>query len=81
MTDYELTDEQIQMLAEVERMMDAGEMPFVIYGGQRAAVDAELMKRFGLKQGQTINDQIWRAILQTKIENAQRETVQRKTPN
>lgn len=68
-----LTDEQIRGLAKLEQQMDSGEIPYVIYGSSRLAVDADLMGRFGLKVGQTISDAIFRAITMAKIECLQKQ--------
>ncbi len=66
-----LTDDQIRDLAEVERKMDAGEMPFVMYHGQRAAMSPEAMEHFDLKQGQSITDTIWGGILRFDLASIQ----------
>lgn len=76
-----LTVEQIRMLAELERGMDAGKVPFVIYRDGRAAMDNECLTHFGLTQGQTVNDEIWRAIQEWNLERCQREIALRKNPN
>jgi hypothetical protein len=76
-----LTAEEVRMLAEAERKMDTGEIPFVMYGGHRAAMRQEAMDHFKLKQGQTINDQIWIAILEFNIAHCRAETDMRKNPN
>jgi hypothetical protein len=55
----QLTDAEIRLQAEAERAMDAGEMPFVIYNGNRLPLLKKEMDRFGLQQGQTINDIIF----------------------
>jgi hypothetical protein len=73
----ELTHEQICMLAEVERKMDAGEMPFVLWHGNRAAMDKETMDHFRLTQGQTITDVIWKAILEFNIASCQDKIAER----
>lgn len=59
----QLTDAEIRLQAEAQRMMDSGEMPFVIYNGERLALMKEQMDRFGLRQGQTINSTIYYHIL------------------
>ncbi len=61
------TDEQIRHLADAERMMDSGESGFVRLGGGRLMASPEVMKHFGLKQGQTITDTIFCAILEFNI--------------
>jgi hypothetical protein len=54
--------EEIAMLAEAERMMDAGRIPFVMWQGERVMVPAETMHELGLRQKQTINKEIFMAI-------------------
>ena len=76
-----LTDEQIRMLAEAEREMDAGTVSFVRWGSQRVLTTPECMKHFGLQQGQAISDEIWRAIQSFNIESIQKERTARKHPN
>ena len=67
----ELTDEQIRMLAEVEQKMDSGEMPWVLWRGQRIAQTPYVMEYLGLKLGQTICDAIFVRVLELKIEECQ----------
>lgn len=59
--------DQIKMLAESERRMDDGKMPFVIWFGNRLPVPAECMAEFALRQGQTIGDEIGREITKWQI--------------
>ena len=59
----------LQIMAESERLMDEGKIPFVIAPGpngimERLAMSNGLMEDFGLKQGQTINSIIRDAILE-----------------
>ncbi len=50
-----LTTEEIKMLAEVERQMDAGEVPFVVWAGNRMVVQQIVMDELGLESGQTVS--------------------------
>ena len=51
---HQFTNEEIRMLAEAERMMDAGEMPFVVTeGGGRLMVSQLVMDELGLESGQS----------------------------
>jgi hypothetical protein len=59
---FSFTIEQLRLLAEAERLMDEGKMPFVILRGERVSVQPEVMEELGLKQGQTINLSIFLAI-------------------
>lgn len=77
---HEFTAEQIRMLAEVERMMDRGEMPFVIWRGLRSSVLPEVMIELGLEQGQTVTDILYDAILAASIRLCEREIAKR-NPN
>ena len=63
-----LTDEEIKLLAQLEHQMDTGEQPFVVYHGHRIAVSKTHMKRFKLRQAQSINDAIHMALLEANIE-------------
>lgn len=63
----QFTTKEIRALAEAERMMDAGQVPFVNFGGQRVMMRQEVMDELGLKQSQTINNQIFMAILQQNL--------------
>lgn len=65
----ELTNEEIKLLAEGERKMDAGEIAFVRLAGNRASVSPDVMQELGLQQGQTINNTIFLAILEANIAN------------
>jgi hypothetical protein len=61
--------EDIKALAEIERQMDSGEVPFVMYGSGRCAVSRECMDALGLKQGQTINGVIFLAMCKWNLAN------------
>lgn len=76
-----LTDKEIKMLAETERMMDAGETPFVISSGGRMTVDPAAMKHFGLKSGQNVTNEIACAIVRFRLEQCQAAIAQRQRPN
>ena len=66
-----LTDEEIRLLAECERKMDSGEMPWVSWHGERIAQTPYVMEHLGLKLGQTICDAIFVRALELKIEECQ----------
>lgn len=72
------TTEKIRLLAECERMMDGGEIPFVILNGQRASMSRSAMEYFGLEQGQTITGDIFVAVLQFKCAEIEAEIIERK---
>ena len=64
---HKLTNKQIRMLAEGERRMDAGEVPFVIIAGNRLAVLPVVMDELGLESGQTVSNTIVLAILEANL--------------
>lgn len=79
--------ERIRLLAKAERLMDAGEIPWVwAYGldgyPERMSVSPEVMTILELEQGQTVNSFIVNAIaelsltlLKEKIEKVQEEMI------
>ena len=73
------SNEEIRLLAESERAMDAGEIPFVIYHGQRASVQKPVMDQLGLVQGQTINDEIFGAMLRANIDDLRQKIAEEST--
>ncbi|HET8728316.1 MAG TPA: hypothetical protein VFO41_12450 [Alphaproteobacteria bacterium] len=77
----EFTDDQIRMLAECERMMDAGEVPFVRLGSGRVMMDNETMARFGLTQGQTIGTETFFAIRRFGLDQVEQKIAARKRPH
>ena len=82
--------EMLRMVAECDRMMDEGTIPFVMANGpsgrmERLAVTTEVMEELGLKQGQTVSTVIMNAIfeetlkqLKAKIEAAKDEEIEEK---
>lgn len=67
-----LPKHMIKLLAEAERKMDDGEIPFVWAPGpngilERLALTSEIMEEFELRQGQTINTIIRNAILEENV--------------
>lgn len=72
-----LTKEQIRLLAKLEREMDAGIQPFVLFGKGRLAVNPDAMKEFDLEQGQTINLAIFNAIMEFEMRKCQVEIAAR----
>ncbi len=67
----ELTTEQIKDLAMMEQMMDSGEVFWVKLGYNRVTVSEVVAEELGLKQGQTINDVIFHAILKGSLASIQ----------
>lgn len=63
-----LSDEDVKLLAQVERDIENNRVPFVKLNGGRLLVMPEVMKFFGLEQGQNITIPIYTAILKKQIE-------------
>ena len=62
------SDEEIKILAECERKMDANQVEWVVNGNSRIMLISGTLAHFGLAQGQTINNTIFEAILIRNIE-------------
>ena len=62
-----LTTEEIRILAKVERRMDAGEVPSVVWNGGRMMVQQIMMDELGLETGQTVSHEIAGAILNANL--------------
>ncbi|MEM6623891.1 MAG: hypothetical protein AAF674_16815 [Pseudomonadota bacterium] len=73
-----LNNEQIRLLAQAERMMDEGTLPFVIYRDDRMPVAPDIMEELGLEQGQTVNSVIKHAILLASLAATQAELALKK---
>jgi hypothetical protein len=67
MTGHRFTNEEVALLAECERKMDAGEIPFVMMGGVRLATNREVMEELKLVQGQTVTPFIHHRMLEIQI--------------
>ena len=64
---HKLTTEELHMLAEAERQMDAGEIPFVVWGANRMIVRPIVMDELRLKTGQTVSDTLAGAIMEAHL--------------
>lgn len=64
---HKFTDEEIKMLAQLERDMDSGKQPFVICGGHRTAIMPEMLHKFGLVSGQSVSDFLMMQILEAQL--------------
>lgn len=62
--------EEFRLLAECERKMDAGEIPYVRLSGQghRIAMDSQAMGDLGLTQGLTVTATMFSVILKYLLE-------------
>lgn len=58
-----LTQEEVRMLAQIERDMDSGKQLFVLLNGERLAMLPEVVEFFALEQGQTISNGMYYEIL------------------
>ncbi len=72
----EFTQEEIKLLAECERCMDSGETPYLIWKGQRLAVNNETLQHFGLENHQTINGIIAGAVLKFRVTRCKDATME-----
>ena len=64
---HKLTNEEIRMLAQAERQMDAGEITFVVCDGRRMIVQPVVMEELGLETGQTVSSTLVLAILEANL--------------
>ena len=64
---HKLTNEQIRMLAQAERQMDAGEIPFGVCDGQRMSVRSVIMEELEIETGQTVSSTLLLAILEANL--------------
>lgn len=64
---FDLSVEEVTALAHVEREMDAGRQPYVMWAGRRLAVMTEAMEMFQLQIGQTVDDAISLAIMKAHV--------------
>jgi hypothetical protein len=69
MTTPQLSVKEIRQLAEIERGMDSGEIPYVVYAGHRTPIVRDVLDHLGLQSGQTVSHILWVAILETMILN------------
>jgi hypothetical protein len=72
------TKDQIKDLAEVDRMMDSGDMPFVWLDGERVACSRECMTELGMAPGQTISRLIFHEILKWNIADCEAGLVEQR---
>ena len=61
------TTDELKMLAESERLMDGGEMPYVNFHNQRLMVSEQAMAEFDLRIGQCISDAVFVALIRFEI--------------
>lgn len=76
---HNFSQDEISKIAEMERHMDAGKIPFVMLPGfGRVSTSEETMKELGLVQGQTINPVIFGAILQMSLAQCETKVILQK---
>ena len=73
-----LTDEQIRMLAGLERDMDSGKQPYVVVGGFRCAFPGDLLAELGIQSGQTVTEIMMMELQRRMIAKAQVEIALKK---
>lgn len=62
------TNEQIRMLAEIDRDMDSGKQPFVLDSkGFRFPFPADVMEQCGVESGQTACESVIIALMQANL--------------
>lgn len=74
------TAEDIKRLAELERRMDAGDIKYVVYYGNRMAVNQKQLDEFGLVSGQTINSAIAIAITTSCMRDVEQKILDECSP-
>ena len=62
-----MTDEEIAMLAQLERDMDAGKKAFVINRGGRWAFPDNVLSNVGVVSGQTVCDTVLTELLKRNL--------------
>jgi len=73
--------EETKALAKLERDMDSGAMPYVMFNWSRMAVTPDIMEELGLEQGQTINQAIMMSIMQAALAACQAKIAMRDLEN
>jgi len=73
------TVEQLRMLVEQEREMDAGRVPYAYVEGctQRASMRPKIMEMLGLETGQKVSSVIFMEILKLNIQECEQEIAYR----
>ena len=67
-----LTDEDLKMLADRDRKMDLGELPYVLYQDRtHYTANPEVLAELGLVSGQTVSDAVIAAILAANLASLQ----------
>lgn len=62
-----MNEDEVKMLASVERDMDDGKQPYVVWQGGRLAVMSEAMEMFNLRSGQTVSNFIAGEIMKAHV--------------
>lgn len=60
-------NDEIRRLAAINRDMDNGKQPFVVWDGSRLAVQLEVMELFKLVSGQTVSHTVAGVILEEHL--------------
>ncbi len=75
----DLSIEELKMLADCERGMDSGIIPYVVLNGDRCAIDHEILSHFGLINHQTIDSVIFIAIQKFNIGRLKKEIMDKES--
>ena len=74
-----LSTDEVKMLAAQQREMDAGVQPYVMFSGNRCAINHDCLDALGLEAGQSIDGAIFQAMCLWNIEDCQRKIAERET--
>lgn len=59
-----INQEETRRLVEIEQDFDSGKVKFVLLGGNRVALPDSAIEALGLKPNQTINAEIFKAMIE-----------------
>ena len=65
--DPKISIEDVRLLAQLHRDMDAGKIFYVMLEGERIAVDDQIADELGLEKGQTICRLIFQEIMKANL--------------
>ena len=73
-----ITDEQMKMLAQLERDMDSGKQPYVVHQGERLAFRKGLLDECGLESGQSVSSAILLELMKRSLAHVEVELALKK---
>lgn len=74
------TPKELQGLARLERDMDQGRQPYVMWHGDRLSVPHAIMESLQLVNGQIISDPLFTAITQERIAHVEQQIIDQCSP-